>query len=98
MPTARNRIWRRSALSYDLGNVSEIFEQDAENDNEDGAPTKSLTHMTSVHKRQVVLKKGDVVRVKTGELKDLLGDVDSIFGKVFSSPRPPPYSGLFEIK
>ena len=31
---------------------------------------------------QVILKKGDVVRVKSGELRDLLGDVDSITGKV----------------
>ena len=38
--------------------------------------------MTSVHKRNVVLKKGDVVRVKSGELRDLQGDVDSIQGKV----------------
>jgi len=38
--------------------------------------------MTSVHKRVVTLKKGDVVRVKTGELRDLLGDVDSVSGKV----------------
>ena len=57
-----------------------IFEQDADEDED--APSRSLTHMTSVHKRQVVLKKGDVVRVKSGELRDLLGDVDSIIGKV----------------
>ena len=36
-------------------------------DDEDGAPAKALTHMTSVHKRAIVLKKGDVVRVKSGQ-------------------------------
>ena len=81
---------RRVAWSQSLGLGADVqpelddlklFEQDNEHD-EDGTPAKTLTHMTSVHKRMVVLKKGDVVRVKTGELRDLLGDVDSIQGKV----------------
>ena len=63
-----------------------IFEQDAKT--EDGLPNRSMTHLTSIHKRKVILNKGDVVRVKEGELRDLLGDVDSIDGKrVIIRPR-----------
>eukprot|EP00290_Baffinella_frigidus_P051885 CAMPEP_0180384472 /NCGR_PEP_ID=MMETSP0989-20121125/28552_1 /TAXON_ID=697907 /ORGANISM="non described non described, Strain CCMP2293" /LENGTH=714 /DNA_ID=CAMNT_0022384927 /DNA_START=139 /DNA_END=2280 /DNA_ORIENTATION=- len=63
-----------------------MFEQATAGDDE--KPVKTLTHMTSIHKRRIVLIKGDVVRVKDGELRDLLGDVDSINGnQIVIRPR-----------
>ena len=39
--------------------------------------------LTSIHRRRIVLQKGDAVRVKQGELQNLLG-------KVAPAPHPPP--------
>ena len=66
-----------------------MFEKATQDDDEKPAGGRGASnYISSIQRRKIVLAKGDVVRVKDGELRDLLGDVDSISGnQVFIRPR-----------
>jgi transcription elongation factor SPT5 len=55
-----------------------MFEQATQGDEKPAGGRGAYNFISSIQRRKIVLTKGDLVRVKDGELRDVLGIVDSV--------------------